>query len=121
MFLFTCCLFIFSLIKIESNFNPQAQSRSGKIGLFQIDSNDGQYLASLTGQKWTNKEELKNIDYNIDFGLSVLSLSNKIFENNVYYSIVGYNWGIKKLISTLQNKQKLPFEVEQYPKKIFNL
>ena len=114
-------LFIFSLIKIESNFDPDAVSKTGKVGLFQIDSNDGQYLASLTGQKWTNKEELKNISYNIDFGLAVFSLANKVFENNHYYSIVGYNWGIKKLISTLQKQQKLTFEAEQYPRKIFNL
>ena len=58
-------LLIFSVIKVESDFDLNAKSNAGAIGLMQITSDTGKYVADMQG---IVNYDLSNAKTNIEFG-----------------------------------------------------
>ncbi|WDI78410.1 transglycosylase SLT domain-containing protein [Candidatus Purcelliella pentastirinorum] len=111
---------IISLIKIESNGNPCAISKSNAIGLMQIKpSTAGKEVyrnRKIEGQPSKNK--LKDPKTNIDIGANYIYLLqykmlNKIKNKKIlrYAIIVSYVGGISILLKIFSNKQKTSMKI----------
>lgn len=86
---------IFSIIKIESNFNPRALSRKNARGLMQITPRTGRWLARINKIKYS-KELLYNESYNITLGTLYLSILQNRYDD-INKTLVAYNAGPKNL------------------------
>ena len=115
---------IYSVIKVESDFDKNAISNKGAIGLMQITPKTGEYIASLNGAK---SYDLMNADTNISFGCYYISyLYNRFSETET--AICAYNAGEGNVSEWLKNPKysddgkklkEVPFnETSQYIKKI---
>lgn len=115
---------VFSVIKVESGFNKDAESNSGAIGLMQITPNTAKYLASLQD---IEEYDLKDERTNIHFGCYYLKYLTNKFENQDT-AIVAYNAGEGNVSLWLNNSnysddkitlKNIPFpESREYIKKI---
>ncbi len=114
---------VYSVIKIESGFNKDAQSEKGAKGLMQITDGTAKYIAKLLGVSEYNLFDAK---INIEFGCFYLRyLLNKF--NNLETAIIAYNagegvvslWLSKKEYSNNQTTLKtIPYkETREYIKK----
>lgn len=117
-------LLIFSVIKTESNFNKNARSQAGAMGLMQITENTGNYIAELLKKE---KYDLMEVETNIEFGCFYLKYLIEKFEN-LDTALCAYNAGEGNVIIWLKNSkyssdgvnlQKIPFpETSEYIQKI---
>ncbi|KRQ88128.1 Soluble lytic murein transglycosylase precursor [Caloramator mitchellensis] len=118
-------LLIFSIIKAESNFNPNAISSKGAMGLMQITPQTGEYISYLLKTSKFSNEELLNPETNIKFGIYYLSKLNKDFGGNLDTTLAAYNAGEGNVRKWLKEKQyilkseELPFlETRIYIRKV---
>lgn len=115
---------VFSIIKVESSFNPKAESKAGAIGLMQITPATAQYIANM---KSISEYDLKDERTNISFGCFYMKYLTKRFEN-LDTAIVAYNAGEGNVSLWLNNPnysddkktlKDIPFaESKEYIKKI---
>lgn len=86
---------IYTVIKAESNFNPNAKSSKGAIGLMQLvesTAEDVRKQVDLKVENELNKELLKP-DININLGTKYLSILIDRYQN-IEIAITAYNAGI---------------------------
>ena len=93
---------IYSVIKVESNFNKNAVSNKGAMGLMQITLDTAEYIARLKGVEF-DKSDLFNENINIDFGCYYLRYLIDKF-NSIETAICAYNAGETKVRGWLKNK-----------------
>lgn len=115
---------IFATIKVESNFNENAVSNKGAIGLMQIKESTANYIANMLKEK---EFDLYNANTNIKYGCHYLNYLIKRF-NNIETAIVAYNAGEGRVSEWLKNKEysengitltKIPYkESKEYKEKI---
>lgn len=92
---------VFSIIKIESDFNENAESNAGAIGLMQITPTTGKYIAELIG---IANFDLKDVNTNISFGCFYLKyLLNKF--KNLETAVCSYNAGEGNVMLWLTNSE----------------
>ncbi len=96
---------IYSVMRTESNFDPNAKSEAGAIGLMQITPETFKWLQQKNKNlPRASVDELVNPDINIEYGVYFLSvLLNKY--NNISTSLCAYNAGIGTVNDWL-NEQK---------------
>ena len=114
---------VFSVIKVESNFNTSAVSKKGAIGLMQIKPDTAKYIADLKG---VSEYDLLDAKTNIDFGCYYLRYLLNKFEV-LETALCAYNAGEGNVNLWLVNEQyskdgktleKIPFrETERYVNK----
>ena len=80
---------VYSIIKAESNFNKDAKSKSGAIGLMQLMEKTAQEIDPLI-----KEQDLYNEQTNIKIGIEYYSKLLKYYNNSVELSLVAYNAGI---------------------------
>ncbi len=106
---------IFSVINVESHFNPNAVSSKGAVGLMQIMPSTAEEVAKKAN---FDTFELTNPRDNIMLGSSYLATLNRRFEN-LSTAICAYNAGPTNVSAWLKNTQyssdgktlkKIPFE-----------
>ena len=115
---------IFSVIKVESGFNDNAESKAGALGLMQITPKTAEYIASLQG---VSEYDIKDTRTNIRFGCFYLNYLLKRFKN-CETALVAYNAGEGNVSLWLNNPEYsenkitlkfIPFpESREYIKKI---
>lgn len=119
---------VYSLIKVESKFNPYAKSQKGAVGLMQITSGTGKYISSLLKEKSYSDERLYDAETNIKYGCYYMSKLLKDFNGNIDCMLAAYNGGegnARKWITTdedgnmvLDTKQ-IPFsETKNYIERV---
>ncbi len=128
-------LLVFSVIKAESNFNPNATSHKNARGLMQIIDDTGIWAAEKIGIEGFRVESLYDPEVNIKIGCWYLkSLRNEIYnyngEMNNDLVLASYNGGIGNVQKWLQNRKysssgkaldNIPFkETENYIKRVNN-
>lgn len=128
-------LLVFSVIKAESNFNPNATSHKNARGLMQIIDDTGIWAAEKMGLEEFKVESLYDPEINIKIGCWYLkNLKNEIYQYNGEINndliLAAYNGGIgnvrkwlkdKKYSSSGKSLEKIPFkETENYIKRVNN-
>lgn len=87
---------VYALIKAESNFNANAESGKGAIGLMQLMESTAQDVCKKTDLNISNedvKDKLLEPEININIGTKYLSILIQKYEN-VEIAITAYNAGI---------------------------
>lgn len=117
---------IYATIKAESNFNPEAKSSQGAIGLMQLLYSTAEEIAPRAGIEVT-EENIYDPEININLGTKLLSILIQKYGNNEL-ALAAYNAGpgnVDSWISkgTLKNDgtdaENIPFtETNNYVRKI---
>jgi len=120
-------MLVYSIIKAESNFNPNAKSKSSAIGLMQVMEATAIETAEDLGYLDITEENLYNPELNIQIGVKYFSKLLSLYDNT-NLAIIAYNAGIgnvdKWIESGTINKdgsdiENVPFnETENYVRKI---
>lgn len=100
---------VYSLIKVESKFNPYAKSNKGAIGLMQITPSTGKYLSEKLGDKGFFQDILYNPEKNIEYGCFYVSKLKKDFNGNMECMLLAYNGGegnVRKWLKDLYSNNK---------------
>jgi soluble lytic murein transglycosylase len=84
---------VYSLIRVESKFNPYAKSSKNASGLMQITTTTGEYIARLIGDKDFERDDLYKPDISIKYGCFYFSKLLKDFDGNINCAIAAYNGG----------------------------
>ncbi len=87
---------ILAVMKVESNFNEDAVSRKGAMGLLQIKPSVGRSVAKIIGMSWTGKAQLREPGKNIKIGVHHLSSLIKDF-THIPVALDAYNRGAKRI------------------------
>ena len=122
-------LLCYAIIKAESNFNPNAISKSGAKGLMQLMDETAKDVATNAIIEYTSNESLFEPEKNIQLGIKYYAQLKSIYKSDIL-SLAAYNAGIgnvKKWIDEgiidLNNEEasidNIPFEeTKNYVKKI---
>lgn len=119
---------IAAVIKVESNFNPYANSPKEARGLMQIMPSTGFWAAEKIGLEDFYIEELYTSEINIEIGAWYLQNLNKQFNGNIQLVLAAYNGGSGNVTNWLLDKRysedgknldHIPFlETRNYVKKV---
>ena len=90
---------IFAVIKTESNFDPNAKSKAGAVGLMQITPETGEYIANRLG---IEEYSLTNAQTNIKFGCYYIRYLKDRFKQ-LDTALIAYNAGEGKVSDWLKN------------------
>ncbi|MHB8292245.1 MAG: lytic transglycosylase domain-containing protein [bacterium] len=109
---------IYSIMRQESLFDPVCSSGAGAIGLMQIMSPTGYYIANKVGCAYFSPHYLYNRSLNIKFGSYYISSLLNEFGKKKYLAIASYNAGPGAVSywknNILNNENKLLF-IESIP------
>lgn len=114
---------VYSVIKVESDFNSKAVSKSGALGLMQILPNTAKWIAEELNESYS-KEQMFQPQKNILFGCFYLRyLSDRFKKMDVV--ICAYNAGEGKVFDWLENgelvREKIDYdETRNYLIKVEN-
>lgn len=119
---------VYSLIRVESKFNPYAKSSKAAKGLMQITPQTGNYIATLIGNKNFNNDNLYDPELNIKYGCFYFSKLLRDFDGSLNCAIAAYNGGegnVRKWMTIDKNGKKslniedVQFsETKQYMKRV---
>jgi hypothetical protein len=111
--------FVKGLIRQESLFNSQVQSRAGAIGLMQIMPETGRVLyANSKKSEPFNTTILFNPETNIQLGIQYIDQLNKRFKKNRTHILISYNAGphnLKKWLKRFSHLQDPDVFIESIP------
>lgn len=92
-----------AVINTESNFDPDAVSHAGALGLMQIMPETGEWIAGKLGIQDFNKEMLLEPEINIRFGTWYLHFLNERFGGDPTLIAAAYNAGHGRVADWLQD------------------
>jgi soluble lytic murein transglycosylase len=119
-------LLVRSLIKKESNLNPEVVSNKGAVGLMQIMPKTAHEMAVQLNISDYSSDNLKDPKINIMFGIYYLRKLLDYYNNNLILALAAYNAGIgnvdiwcREIPNLAINVEKIPFdETKNYVKSI---
>ncbi|RYD06862.1 hypothetical protein N752_01675 [Desulforamulus aquiferis] len=121
-------LLVASIIKTESNFNPNAISPKGARGLMQIMPNTGEWIYQQISGGSLNQDKLFDAETNIALGTWYLADLSAEFKGDLVLVIASYNAGrgnVKNWLTTQhwtgehKTIDQIPFmETRQYIRKV---
>ena len=95
---------LLSVVKIESNFNPNATSNKGAKGLMQmIYSTALEVNQKLKIYDTISEDELYDVDFNLTIGADYLGMLIKRYNGNYYLAICAYNAGLGNVDKWIEN------------------
>ncbi|MEW9095157.1 MAG: lytic transglycosylase domain-containing protein [Clostridiaceae bacterium] len=119
---------VFSVIKAESNFNPNAVSHKDAYGLMQVTSTTGEWIAEQMKIEDFTLNKLFEPEYNIHMGCWYIDNLRKEFGDNMDVVLAAYNAGrgnVQKWLNDTEhskdgeNLHYIPFkETDKYVKKV---
>jgi soluble lytic murein transglycosylase len=86
-------IFLMSVIRAESSWNPKAHGPVGEIGLMQLRPRTGKWIASRTSQKWKGARSLQDPVTNIKLGAAYLAYLREYFDSHARLYLAAYNMG----------------------------
>lgn len=96
---------IYGVIKTESNFDPEAESGAGAVGLMQLMPDTFEWLkAYYKDESGYTFEDLKNPAVNIDYGVELLSILSEKYESEDTM-LCAYNGGLGNVDKWLDDKK----------------
>ncbi len=119
---------VFSIMRVESSFNPNAESKSGAKGLMQVTDGTGEWVAKKIQLKDYSSDLLYEPEFNIMIGCWYLNNLQSQFNGNMMLALTAYNGGSGNVEKWLKNKEysqtgesldKIPFsETQKYVDKV---
>lgn len=119
-----------AVIKAESNFDADAVSPVGAVGLMQIMPETGEWLAALGGLDFA-ADKLYQPRYNIRLGCCYLRFLLDYWQWDVCKAVASYNAGQRNVAGwlengiwdgTSENLQDIPFEeTQKYVERVFHI
>lgn len=95
---------LLSVVKIESNFNPNATSNKGAKGLMQmIYSTALEVNQKLKIYDTISEDELYDVDFNLTIGADYFGMLIKRYNGNYYLAICAYNAGLGNVDKWIEN------------------
>lgn len=108
-------IFIASIIKTESSFNPSAIGTSGEIGLMQLMPKTAKYIAhKIKMKKFKGTKTLRDPVSNIKIGVAYINYLREKFDNTAYKYVPAYNMGPGKLTQSIDKS----IRPKAYPAKV---
>jgi len=119
-------LFVYSVIKAESDFNPKAKSNKGALGLMQLMPDTAEEAAGKLGIENFNKEMLLEPEINVRIGCYYLSFLMERYSQDIKTAAAAYNAGYNNVdkwlaqeMSDYITEEMIPFgETKKYINKI---
>ncbi|WP_243343239.1 lytic transglycosylase domain-containing protein [Anaerococcus sp. AGMB09787] len=115
-----------SIIKVESDFDNEAQSRQGANGLMQLMEDTARHSAELAGIDYY-PEKLNDVDYNLDLGVGYFNYLYNYY-NDIDLALAAYNGGVGNVDQWIEdgiidpdniNHLDIPFEeTRQYVSRV---
>ncbi len=115
-----------SIIKVESDFDNNAQSHQGAHGLMQLLEDTAKHSADVVGIDYY-PEKLNDVDYNLDLGVGYFDYLYRYY-NNRELALAAYNGGVGNVDSWIKegtldkdnpDPLNIPFEeTRQYVTKV---
>jgi hypothetical protein len=99
-----------AIIKVESNYSPEATSNAGAMGLMQLMPKTAEGLGVLNPY---------DMYQNIDGGVRLMKTLISSFDNNVKLALAAYNAGSKRVIDA-QGVPPIP-ETQNYVRKVLEI
>lgn len=93
-----------ALIKTESNFETDAESKKGAKGLMQITPTTGEWIANTTGEKGFNESMLFDPETNIKLGSWYIEHLSDYYDNSFELVFAAYNGGRGNVDKWLKDK-----------------
>jgi len=123
------CL-VYSVMKAESSFDPEAKSGKGALGLMQVTEPTAKWVAERVNININSHADILNIDNNIRMGVYYLSYLFDKYDNNMTLALCAYNAGPKNVNDWLtdpkycadgKNLDNIPFpETKKYVERVFS-
>lgn len=123
-------MLVYSIIRCESSFDPEARSHAGACGLMQLMPATAQWFAENKEQIEYSQEMLFDPDYNIRLGCVYLSYLEERFDGNLGNMLAAYNAGegrVRQWLSSPiysedgQNLSAIPYpETKNYVERVQN-
>ena len=123
-------LMVYSIIKIESSFNENAESNKGARGLMQITPSTGEWIAEKLKIENFDSNDLFLPETNIMLGTWYFNYLIEKFDNDINLAIAAYNAGPGNVQNWLNDEDisyngeelnKIPYkETKNYVKKFNN-
>ena len=114
-------LFIASIVKAESTFNPRAKSNQGALGLMQILPPTGKYISDkVKAVSWNGSSALNEPGYNLKLGVAYLKYLEKYFGTNPEHVLIAYNWGPNNLRKALGKTRSIAKGPQKYADKVIS-
>ncbi len=110
-------VFILSVIKTESSFNPERVGSVGELGLMQIRPETGEWIAKRAGLKWKGAKSLRDPVVNIRLGSAYLSYVRERFDSHARLYLAAYNMGPRN-VNELRAQSKWP---TAYPARVMEI
>jgi len=105
-----------AVIKVESNFNPNAKSKKGAIGLMQIMPLTAKELSEkYLNLKDFSEEKLYNPEYNIMLGVFYIKILSDMFNNNINLVLASYNAGLGNVQKWHQENPIIEYDSYEMP------
>ncbi len=95
---------VYAVIKVESDFVPDAVSPAGAAGLMQIMPDTGEWVMWRLGEKY-DASRITEPEYNINIGCYLLSYLIEHYDGNLDFAIAAYNAGSGKVDGWLNDPQ----------------
>ena len=110
--------FVYSVIKVESNFNPDATSNVGARGLMQLMEDAFDWLKfRLNDTRDLTFDDMYDPELNIQYGTYYLSYLMDKYDNSIELSAAAYHCGMNLVDSWIEDGTVNPenFNVEDIP------
>ncbi len=105
--------FVMAVIGGESSFNPIAEGPVGEIGMMQLRSSTGKWMAEMRKMDWNGKKTLEDPILNIKLGAAYLKWLRTKFEGHGRLYVSAYNMGPGNLKDAL-SRNKWPKDYAQH-------
>lgn len=121
--------FVAAVIHCESEFDANAQSPKGALGLMQIMPKTGEWIATKVEEPSYTQEKLYSPEVNIKFGCWYLSYLQRKYSKDIVLTLAGYNagpgtvdkWLKDELLSSAGELKSIPYEeTKNYVEKVQN-
>ncbi|MBO8127004.1 MAG: lytic transglycosylase domain-containing protein [Firmicutes bacterium] len=94
-----------AVMRVESNFDPRAQSKPGARGLMQILPETADWIAQMRSESDFSPEHLYLPEVNIDYGCWYLNYLLEMFDNDIHLTLAAYNAGLGRVKQWLADEE----------------
>lgn len=107
---------IVSIIKVESNFNPNAKSKKGAIGLMQIMPSTAKEVSEIyLNYGKFDEDKLYEPEFNIMVGVYYVKILSEMFDDNLNLVLASYNAGLGNVQKWHKENPIIEYDPQQMP------